>query len=117
MRINNDDYIFANKDHSPEWSDDLQCYWVNFKVLEKGNFVINLPLYSSCDMTGTIRAAKRFMPNVKVIQVYEDGKESIFYARFAGGKWFSRCRRYSIPKPTPAFLLKLIRGKDELKRQ
>jgi hypothetical protein len=48
MRINNSDYIFANKDHSPEWSDDLQCYWVNFKVLEKGNFVINLPLYNSC---------------------------------------------------------------------
>ena len=117
MRINNYDYIFANKDHLPEWSDDLQCYWLNFLALGETNFVINLPLHNSCDMTGTIRAAKRFMPNVKVIQVYEDGKESIFYTRFKGGKWFSRCSRYSIPTPTPTFLLKLIRGKDELKRQ
>jgi hypothetical protein len=93
MRINNSDYIFANKDHSPEWSDDLQCYWLNFKVLEKGNFVINLPLNNSPDMNGTIRAAKRFMPKVSVIQVYEDNKESIVYALFSDGEWAARdCR-------------------------
>jgi hypothetical protein len=39
------------------------------------------------DMTGTIKAAKRFMPKVKVIQVYEDNKESIFYIRFGNNKW------------------------------
>ena len=94
MRINNDGYIFANKDHSPEWSDDLQCFWLNFQLLGDDNFVINLPLYNSCSKSGTIRAAKRFMPKVKVIQVYEDNKKSIVYFRFGNNKWDARCFRH-----------------------
>jgi hypothetical protein len=69
------------------WCDLMSCHITDVQADRNGVVVFSLAYKNVPDMTGTIKRAKQFDPNVNVILAMAPGKPLVRYVRGVGDFW------------------------------
>ncbi|MFZ9922771.1 MAG: hypothetical protein ACO3E4_07660 [Candidatus Nanopelagicaceae bacterium] len=71
------------------WSEELQCRYMSWIAEDITTLILRTPdEYNKCDMAGCIRIAKKIMPEVTKIVVFEGSRKGAVYTK-KGIKWNS----------------------------
>jgi hypothetical protein len=69
------------------WSEELQCRWLRWEVVDEHTLKLFLPEKNYCDMGGCIKIGQSLMPHVKLIITYAGIHVDTEYSCLENDKW------------------------------